>query len=215
VSGSRDVPMDRTTDLETALGFVVRRIGEQAKASDHPLNDEEHSLLKNLPSSNINYLNWDPELGPPGLVPRNISLERLCALAKAAYLNDHKINSESLDWEFAFAVFRLNRHPMWGVLNSAGVKYSRPLWDQLFVIFAALVTVIAVIVLAWNGPPTRFRWAGILCATVAIMLLIYFASRRLSNGSWRIILRDAGLPLETSVGKLAKALSTPGKSAYR
>src|SRR5262245_15217934 len=106
--------MDRTTDLEPALSFVVRRIEEQAKTSGNPLNEEERSLLKNLPSSNANYLVWAPELGPPELVPRNLSLERLCALAKAAFLNDRKMNPESLDWEFAFAVFRLNRHPMWG-----------------------------------------------------------------------------------------------------
>ena len=61
--------MDRTTDLETALNFVVRRIEEQAKTSGHPLNDEEHSLLKNLPSSSPKY-RIAPELGPPDLVPR-------------------------------------------------------------------------------------------------------------------------------------------------
>jgi hypothetical protein len=78
--------MDRAADLETALTFVVRRIEEQAKESGHPLNDEEHSLLKNLPATNVNYLSWAaPELGPPELVPRNINLERLCALAKTAY----------------------------------------------------------------------------------------------------------------------------------
>jgi hypothetical protein len=177
--------MDRTTDLETALSFVVRRIEEQAKGSGHPLNEEEHSLLKNLPSSNVNYLIWAPDLGPPELIPRNINLERLCALAKAANLNDHKINPESLDWEFAFGVFRLKGHPMWGVLHSAGVKmYRRPLWDQLFVIIAALFPVIAVILLAWNGPRTVFQWAGILCGTVAIMLLIYFASRQIEQ--WQL-----------------------------
>jgi hypothetical protein len=177
--------MDRTTDLETALNFVVRRIEEQAKASGHPLNEEEHSLLKNLPSSNVNYASWASELGPPELVPRDINLERLCALAKAACLNDRKINPESLDWEFAFAVFKLNRHPMWGVLHSAGVKmYRRPLWDQLFVIIAALFPLIAVILLVSNGTRTIFGWVGILCATVAIMLLIYFASRQIEQ--WQL-----------------------------
>lgn len=83
---SNDVPMDRTTDLEIALSFVVHRVEEQAKASGQPLNEEEHSLLKNLPSSSANYPIWAPEFGPPELVPRNINLERLCALAKAAYL---------------------------------------------------------------------------------------------------------------------------------
>jgi hypothetical protein len=182
---SSDVLMDRAVDLETALTFVVRRIEEQAKESGPPLNDEEHSLLKNLPSTNIN-LSWAaPELGPPELVPRNINLERLCALAKTAYLNDRKINPESLDWEFAFAVFKLNRHPMWGVLHSAGVKMNRrPLWDQLFVIIAALFPLVAVIILASNGLRTIFQWAGILCGTVAIMLLIYFASRQIEQ--WQL-----------------------------
>jgi hypothetical protein len=178
--------MDRAADLETALTFVVRRIEEQAKESGHPLNDEEHSLLKNLPSTNVNYLSWAaPELGPPELVPRNINLERLCALARTACLNDRKINPESLDWEFALAVFRLNRHPMWGVLHSAGVKmYRRPLWDQLSVIIAALFPVIAVILLAWNGARTLFLWAGILSGTVTFMLLIYFASRQIEQ--WQL-----------------------------
>lgn len=175
--------MERTTDLETALSFVVRRVEEQAKESGHPLNDQEHSLLKSLPPSNVDYL-WcaAPEFGPPELVPRNINLERLCALAKAAYLNDRKINPELLDWEFAFAVFRLNRHPMWGVLNSAGVKmYRRPLLDQFFVILTALLPIIALILLVANGTRSTFGWAGVLCGTVAIMLLIFFASRQIEQ----------------------------------
>jgi len=174
--------MDRTTDLETALTFVVRRIEEQAKESGHPLNQEEHSLLKILPPSNANYLNWASEFGPPDLVPRNINLERLCALAKAAYLNDRQINPESLDWEFAFAIFRLNRHPMWGVLSSGGVKmYRRPLWDQLFLILAALLPIIALILLVANETRSTFWWAGILCGTLAIMLLIFLASRKIEQ----------------------------------
>ena len=169
-------------DLETALSFVVRRIEEQAKASGHPLNEEEHSVLKNLPPSNANYLNWASEFGPQELVPRNIDLERVCALGKAAHLNDRNINPDSLDWEFAFAVFTLNRHPMWGVLHSVGVKmYRRPLWDQLFVIIAALLPLTAVILLVSNGKQSIFGWAGILCGTVAMMLLIYFASRQIEK----------------------------------
>lgn len=181
---SSDVPMDQTTDLETALNFAVRRIEEQARTSGHPLNEEEHSLLKNLPPSDVSYPVWDPELGPPDLVPRNINLEQLCALAKAAYLNDRKINPEFLDWEFAFAIFTLNRHPMWGVLHSAGVKtYSRPLWDQIFVVIAALFPLIAAIMIAWNGTQTLFLSAVILGA-VAIMLLIYLASRQIQK--WQL-----------------------------
>jgi hypothetical protein len=173
------------TDLETALSFVVLPIEEQAKTSRHPLNEEEHSFLKNLPSSNVNHLVWVPDLGPPELVPPNINLERLCALAKVAYLNDRERNPESFDWEFAFAVFKLNRHAMWGVLHSASVKmYRRPLWDQFLVIFAALFPLIAVILLASKGPRTIFGWVGILCGTIAIILLIYFASRQVEQ--WQL-----------------------------
>jgi hypothetical protein len=174
--------MDRTTDLETALTFVVRRIEEQAKESGQSLNEEERLLLKILPPSNANYPNWASEFGPPDLVPRNINLERLCALAKAAYLNDRQINPESLDWEFAFAIFRLNCHPMWGVLSSAGVKkYRRSLWDQLFLILAGLLPITALILLVVNETRSTLWWAGILCGTVAIMLLIFLASRKIEQ----------------------------------
>jgi hypothetical protein len=175
---SSDVPMDRTTDLETALSFVVCRIEEQAKASGHSLNSEEHSLLKNLPSSNASYPIWAPDLGPPDLVPRNRNLERLCALAKAAYLSDRKINPESLDWEFAFAVFALKHHPMWGLLNWAGVRvYGRSSRDQVLVVVASLMPVFAIILIVWSGP-TLLRSATIICGCVAVMLLIYLASRQ-------------------------------------
>jgi hypothetical protein len=137
-------------------------------------------LLTNLASSTPALWIPGPETPDPTLVPRDVNYERLCALAKAAYLNDRKMNLESLDWEFALAVLTLNRHPMWGALHSAGVKmYRRPLWDQLSVIIAALFPVIAVILLAWNGPRTLFLWTGVLCGTVAVMLLVYFASRQI------------------------------------
>ena len=177
--------MNRTADLDAALRFVTSRTNEQATLSGEPLNVQESLLLTNLPSSTPAIWIPGPEAPEPTLVPRDVNYERLCALAKAAYLNDHKMNPESLDWEFAFAVFTLNRHPMWGVLQSAGVKmYRRPLWDQLFVIIAALFPVIAVILLAWNGSQTQFRWAEILCGTVAIMLLVYFASRQIEQ--WQL-----------------------------
>jgi len=210
--------MDRTMDLETALSFVARRIEEQAKASGHALNEEEHSLLKNLPPSNANYLNWASEFGPQELVPRNIDLERVSALAKAAHLNDRNINPDSLDWEFAFAVFTLNRHPMWGVLDSAGVKmYRRPLWDQLFVIIAALLPLIAVILLVSNGTQSIFWWAGILCGTVAIMLLIYFASRDIEKRQLQNHIERCSFPVPANQrlwlhhDKSAPPIKAPGK----
>jgi hypothetical protein len=146
---------------------------------------QQSLLLANLPSSTPAIWIPGPETPDPTLVPRDVNYERLCALARAAYLKDHNINPESLDWEFAFAVLTLNPHPMWGVLHSADVKtYQRSLWDQLFVIIAALFPVIAVILLAWNAPRTLLRWAGILCGTVAIVLLIYFASRQIEQ--WQL-----------------------------
>ncbi len=99
--------MDRTADLDSALSFVIRRIAEQAKLSGESLSEEQRLLLKYLPSETP--ANWDPEFLV--LVPRNINLERVCALGKAAYLHDRQVNPSSLDWEFAFAVFTLNRHP--------------------------------------------------------------------------------------------------------
>jgi hypothetical protein len=177
--------MNRTADLNAALSFVTGRANQQATLSGEPLDVQQSLLLTNLPSSTPVVWIPGPETPDPTLVARDVNYERLCALAKAAYLNDRKINPESLDWEFALAVFTFNRHPMWGVLHLAGVKmYRRPLWDQLFVIIAALFPVIAVILLAWNGPWTLFIWAGILCGTVAIMLLVYFASRQIEQ--WQL-----------------------------
>ena len=85
--------MDRSTDLDSALRFVIDRIAEQAKLSGEALNDEQLLLLNYLPSSPTTY--WDPEM--PVLVPRNIELERVCALGKAAYQHDWQLNQESLN----------------------------------------------------------------------------------------------------------------------
>jgi hypothetical protein len=98
--------MDRTADLDSALSFVVGRIAEEARLSGEPLNEQQRLLLSYLPSSTTT--NLHPEI--PVLVPRNINLERLCELGKAAYLHDRQLNPKSLDWEFAFSVLRLNRH---------------------------------------------------------------------------------------------------------
>ena len=102
--------MDRTADLDSALSFVMGRIAAQAKLSGEPLSDQQLLLLKYLPSSA--QTTWDPEIPIP--VPRNIDLERVCELGKAAYQHDRQVDPTSLDWEFTFAVFMLNRHPMAG-----------------------------------------------------------------------------------------------------
>jgi hypothetical protein len=45
--------MDLTTDLETTVAFVIRRIEEQAMRSGQPLNEEERSLLNDLPGPQL------------------------------------------------------------------------------------------------------------------------------------------------------------------
>jgi hypothetical protein len=169
--------MDRTADLESALDFVIGRIAEEAKLSGEPLSDKQRLLLNYLPSSGP--ANWDPEI--PVLVPRNINLERVCALAKAAYQHDRQANPTSLDWEFAFAVFTLNRHPMGGLLQWAGMKLRRPRWDGLLLIATGLVPIVAVVLLVWNADGPLFRSVAIGSGCVASMLLMFFASRRIEK----------------------------------
>jgi hypothetical protein len=166
--------MDRTKDLELALSFVLGRIAEQAKLSGQPLSDEQLLLLKFLPSSMPQ--NWSLEM--PVLVPRDINLERVCALGKAAYDYDRQVNSASRDWEFAFAVFTLNQHSMRGLLQSAGMKPHRPSWDGFLLIVTALVPVVAVLLVVWRSDGSLFRSVGIVSGCVAIMVSLFFASRR-------------------------------------
>jgi hypothetical protein len=169
--------MGRTEDLDSALSFVIGRIAEQAELSGEPLSDEQRLLLNYLPSSAPQ--NWRLEV--PVLVPRNIDLERVCALGKAAYQHDRQVNPASLDWEFAFAVFTLDRHPMAGLLQWAGMKLRRPRWDGLLLIVTALLPMVAVVLVASNADGSLFRLVGIGSGCVAIMLLMFFASRRIKK----------------------------------
>jgi hypothetical protein len=84
--------MDRAADLDSARSFVIARIAEQAKLSVEPLSDEQRLLLNHLPSSTP--ATWDPEILV--LVPRNINLERVCALGKAAYQHDRQLQHRSI-----------------------------------------------------------------------------------------------------------------------
>jgi hypothetical protein len=166
--------MDRKADLDSALSFVIGRIGEQAVLSGEPLSEEQRILLNYLSPSSTP-AGWGPEILTP--VPRNINYERLRALGRAAYLNDRRVNPASLDWEFAFAVFTLNRHPMWGLLQQAGLKHRRPLGDQLLLMITALLLVMVVVLVAW----TPFKSIGIGVGCGAILFFVYFASRRLDE----------------------------------
>jgi hypothetical protein len=169
--------MDRTADLDSALTFVTGRIAEQAKLSGEPLSEQQRLLLNYLPSSGI--INWDPEIQV--LVPRNIDLERVCELGKAAYLHDRQVNPTSVDWELAFAVFTLNHHPMGGLLQWVGMKPRRPRWDGLRLIATALLPIVAVVLLVLNADGPLFLSIGVGSGCVATMLLMFFASRRIQK----------------------------------
>lgn len=168
--------MDRTADLDSALSFVIGRIAEQAEQSGEPLTDEQRLLLNYLPNQQI----WSPDFEV--LVPRNINLERVCALGKAAYLQDCQINPSSLDWEFAFSVFTLNRHPMGGLLQLAVMKPPRPpRRDGLLLIATGLVPLVAISLLVWNADGPRVLSVAIGSACVASMLLMSLASKRIEK----------------------------------
>jgi hypothetical protein len=169
--------MDRTADLDSALSFVLDRIAEQANASGEPLSHQQRQLLNYLPTKAP--ANWNLEY--QALIPRNFDLERVCALGKAAYLHDRQINPSSLDWEFAFAVFMLNRHPMGGLLHWAGMKLRRAPWDGLQLMATGLVPIAAVALLVLNADGPLFLSVAIGSGCVATMLLMFFASRRVEK----------------------------------
>ena len=178
--------MDRAADLDAALRFVIVRTEEQAKLSGEPLCVQQSLLVTNLPSSAAAIWIPGPETPDPPLVPRDVNYERLCALAKTAYLSDRQINPASLDWEFCFAVFRLNHHPMWGLLQQAGVEYRRPRWDGILLVIASLLFVVAGVVLAFlvglgDEPWTRLQWIEFGLGYGAALALMYFASRRIEE----------------------------------
>jgi len=179
--------MDRTADLEAALRFVTGRLEEQVMRSGEPLTEEQLFLLANLPSlppGAISFYYRDQISAPP--VPRDLNYERLCALGKAAYLSDRKL-TPSLDWEFALAVFKLNNHPMHGLLKWAGVRQRRPASDVFLLIVAALLLVSTVLALALLGLFARnTRWTAVLWVGVgvvyfALIIGMYFATRRMEQ----------------------------------
>ena len=171
--------MDRTADLAAALSFVNGRVEEQAALSGELLNAEQRLLLEYIPSSSLSDI-CIPGPEPTPLVPRNMNLERIVALAKAAYLHDRQVNPAYLDWDFAFAVFTFNEHPMGGLLQAAGMKLRRPKWDVFRLIIIASVPTMAAVLIAWNLDDL-FRSVGIASGCVALMLLMFFASRRIQK----------------------------------
>src|ERR1700722_12627982 len=162
--------MDRTADLDAARGFVMARIEDQAMRSGEPLSEEQHFLLHNLPrrSDPLEFNNGDPEY-PVYLVPRDTIYERLCVLARAAHRGDVELNPGSQEWEFAFKVLKLNRHPMCWLLQWAGVKLQRPWWDRWLLAIAALFFVISTMILmllVMDEPWALWRWTAVVAGYV-------------------------------------------------
>jgi hypothetical protein len=177
--------MNPTTDFDTSLAFITGRIEEEAARSGEPLSDEQRFLLNHLPNNSALPI-WngaDPEW-PAVLISRDSAFERLCALAKAAH-NVARLNPASaLDWEFAFAVLKLNRHPMSWLLRWAGMKERRPWWDRWLLIAAAMLVIFcfaAVMLITGKEPWTRFQWIGIGAGYIAILILLHFASRMIEE----------------------------------
>lgn len=174
--------MKPSADLDTCLAFVIGRIEEEATRSGKPLSDDQRFLLNHLPNNSALPI-WngaDPE-SPAVLIPRDIAFERLCVVVREAHKSDVGLNpASSLDWEFAVAVLKLNRHPMAWLLGWTGTKERRPWWDRWLLVGAALLVIlcfVALMLIAGNAPWSRLRWVGVVAGFVAIFLLLYFASR--------------------------------------
>jgi hypothetical protein len=154
--------------------------GSRKKQHDQgePLSDQPHLAQPSTEGFRVTHRHraLTPE-SPVVLVPRDTGYERLCALAKAARRNDLRLNPAlALDWDFAAAVSKLNAHPMSWLLQWAGVKGRRPLWDGWLLIAAAQ--------LAGTEPWTPFQRAGVGAVFIAILVLLYFASRR--SEEWQL-----------------------------
>ena len=61
------------------------------------------------------------------------------------------------------------------------MKLRRPRWDGLLLIVAALLPKVAVALLVWSADEPLFRSVGIGSGCVAIMLLMFIASRRMEK----------------------------------
>jgi hypothetical protein len=117
--------------LEAALGFVIRRIREEARRSGKPLDENEEDFLWNLPTKPTNPLAHPPHYFGEGVLDplrvRDLQFERLCNLAKNAHKSDIAIKTESArQWNFAAAVLRLNNHPMSWLCSGVASKSGKP-----------------------------------------------------------------------------------------
>ena len=177
--------MDLAADVNAALAFVINRIEDQAMRLGQPLDEEQRWLLNNLPdqSDMPEFSTGDPEF-PVHFKLRDVTYEKLCAVAKAAYRSDREMNPGSQEWEFAFNVSKLNRHPMAWLLQWAGVKQRRPWWDRWLLVAASLLFVMATIPLMLvviDRERVLWRWGVVGAGYIGLMLFVRFVSRRLEE----------------------------------
>jgi len=181
--------MDRAADMSAALAFVINRIEEQAMRSGQPLNEEQRFLLNNLPdhADVPEFSTGDPEF-PLHFTLRDITYEKLCALAKAAYRGDREMNPASHEWEFAFNVSKFNRHPMCWLLQWAGVKQQRPWWDRWLLVAAALLWIIvtmSLMLLVIDKGWVLWRWAIVVVGSIGLILFMRSVSRQIEDRQLR------------------------------
>ena len=196
MNGSRETYSENVY-LHRALEFIVRSIEEQATLEGEPLSDEQNFLLTNLPTSpsySVDNTSTVPFVSP-SLMPRDRDYERLIALAKKA--RRRSIGSgyprQDSQWIFAAAVCKLNHHPMFWLLQWAGVKDPRARWDRLLLVISALLIVsivtLSVLVEIW----TRSLWAWV-CLGVGFLVgavLLYVGSRHLEERQLKRIIEKS------------------------
>jgi len=182
------MPQLINADLDAALAFVKRRIEEQGHRSGNPLDDEERLLLNNLPTTSPIIHYPDPEFPVP--IPRDFAFEKLCKLANAAYACDLQVNRETeVDWKFAIAVLKLEKHPMYWLLGWGGIVAKRPWWDRLLLWVAGVMFVICLLGLIFfadtREPSSTVRVsAAVITCYVAVLTVLYFAFRRFED--WQL-----------------------------
>jgi hypothetical protein len=173
-------------DLDTVLGFVTRRIENEAVQSGDPLTDEERFKLNRLPThpgpNSSAFFGFDPQTGGSSVIIRDFVYERLCALARAAYQADVRVDpSSAYRWEFAAAVSKLNGHPVNWLLQWAGVKVVRPWWDRWMLVGGALSFIFigfVLMVFFAMEPASPLLWILAGAGMTGMLVGLHFVSRR-------------------------------------
>jgi hypothetical protein len=173
-------------DLASALAFAKQRIEAQAVRSHEPLDDDERFLLANLPIAPV-FLQPYPFPDAPSDLVRDVSYEKLIAMAKAAMQEDNRTDSRGLvKWQVATAVCKLHSHPMAWLLERAGVRVPKPWWDGwlLWIVSALFVVLMFAVLFSADTTPSVIGWAAGIAAYVAVLAVLYLATRRMEK--WQL-----------------------------